>query len=172
MAEVVGPNGFSVSGNGVLAFRRARALNDGQLFWYDRDGKRLPAGGERGYAYARLSPDEKRASFSRRDLLKSGGALIVSFAFGADLPAQGPAQAAPPATPNRSPDSEVYSGSAIARALESALERPFTPSTVGREVTEPDGGVAQVAGLQTRQQPPGTAMTEPGPAASETQRTG
>ena len=36
------------------------------------------------------------AAFSRRDLLKSGGALIVSFAFRADLSAQAPAQAAPP----------------------------------------------------------------------------
>ena len=40
---------------------------------------------------------KNRTAFSRRDLLKSGGALIVSFAFRADLPAQAPAQAAPPA---------------------------------------------------------------------------
>jgi CO/xanthine dehydrogenase Mo-binding subunit len=40
---------------------------------------------------------KNRTAFSRRDLLKSGGALIVSFAFRADVPAQAPAQAAPPA---------------------------------------------------------------------------
>jgi Tol biopolymer transport system component/predicted Ser/Thr protein kinase len=67
---VVGPNGgaFSVSQNGILAYRRAMppALND--LTWYDRQGKRLGTVGEQAiYTNPALSPDGRRLAVGRLD---------------------------------------------------------------------------------------------------------
>jgi hypothetical protein len=66
-AEVSGPTGFSVSENGVLAYRRGHEEVGRRLFWYSRDGVRTPAGGDLGYSAVRLSPDQNRVVLRRGD---------------------------------------------------------------------------------------------------------
>jgi dipeptidyl aminopeptidase/acylaminoacyl peptidase len=52
---------FSVSTNGVIAYRLGVANTGTQLTWFDRSGKQLGLAGEHGqYIDARLSPDGKR----------------------------------------------------------------------------------------------------------------
>jgi Tol biopolymer transport system component/predicted Ser/Thr protein kinase len=59
---------FTVSANGVLAYRSVYEQNHMQLVWSGRDGKRTPASGEPGwYTEVKLSPDEKRVAAGRRD---------------------------------------------------------------------------------------------------------
>jgi Tol biopolymer transport system component len=54
---------FSVSGNGVLAYRAASM--DVQLAWFDRSGRRLGAVGARRPLHGvRLSPDQTRVAFT------------------------------------------------------------------------------------------------------------
>jgi serine/threonine protein kinase len=61
--------GFSVSQNGVLAYRRAPPEQNNDLTWYDRQGKRLGTVGEPAiYSNPALSPDGKRLAISRLDL--------------------------------------------------------------------------------------------------------
>jgi serine/threonine protein kinase/Tol biopolymer transport system component len=60
--------GFSVSTNGVLAWRRRASAGLNELAWFDRTGNRLGAVGEPAdYSNPALSPDEKRLAVSRRD---------------------------------------------------------------------------------------------------------
>jgi serine/threonine protein kinase len=57
---------FSVSDSGVLVYMTGGPTN--QLTWFDRSGKQLGTVGPPGnYLQPRLSPDEKRAAFARRD---------------------------------------------------------------------------------------------------------
>lgn len=59
---------FSVSQNGVLAYRRAVPPSPNVLTWYDRHGKQLATVGERGlYSGPALSPDGKRLAIARVD---------------------------------------------------------------------------------------------------------
>lgn len=67
---VVGPNAaaFSVSQNGVLAYRRALPPSLSDLTWYDRQGKQLGTVGERAlHTNPALSPDGRRLAISRLD---------------------------------------------------------------------------------------------------------
>jgi serine/threonine protein kinase len=58
---------FSVSENGVLAYRSGGGLGT-QLRWFDRDGKEAGTLGARGlYINVSLSPDEKRAAVDLAD---------------------------------------------------------------------------------------------------------
>jgi serine/threonine protein kinase len=64
---VGGGPGFSVSANGVLAFRHMRASLS-QLTWFDRAGKQLSMPGESGnLKYPRISPDQTMAAFVRTE---------------------------------------------------------------------------------------------------------
>jgi len=59
---------FSVSENGVLAYRIASGPAESQLAWYGRDGKRLAPVGEPGpFGIITLSPDDKRLAVERSD---------------------------------------------------------------------------------------------------------
>jgi DNA-binding winged helix-turn-helix (wHTH) protein/Tol biopolymer transport system component len=65
-AFIVGQSAFSVSTNGVLAYRSSAAFQS-QLVCYSRDGKRLRSIGARGdYTQFTLSPDEKMAALTAR----------------------------------------------------------------------------------------------------------
>ncbi len=65
-----GRSSFSVARNGTLVYTAGVAANR-QLAWRDRSGKLLgTAGNPDSYQQARLSPDEKRAAYSR---LSPGG---------------------------------------------------------------------------------------------------
>ena len=65
-AEFVGP-AFSVSGNGVLAYRSGGAEGNTELVWFDRSGKRLQSVGDPAvYSNPALSPDEKAGCGSPR----------------------------------------------------------------------------------------------------------
>jgi eukaryotic-like serine/threonine-protein kinase len=60
-----GPSSFSVSSNGILAYRSGNTtiLPTSQLTWYNRQGKKLGEVGSPGYyLQAVLSPDEKRVA--------------------------------------------------------------------------------------------------------------
>lgn len=59
---------FSVSGNGVLAYRSGGAGGNTELVWFDRSGKRLQSVGEPAvYTNPALSPDEMRLVVDRLD---------------------------------------------------------------------------------------------------------
>ncbi|MBI3666259.1 MAG: PD40 domain-containing protein [Acidobacteria bacterium] len=59
---------FSVSANGVLAFRPSAALFNTQLVWFDRGGKPLGTVGPPSQNFAlALSPDGKRVAVQRND---------------------------------------------------------------------------------------------------------
>ena len=59
---------FSVSSNGVLAYRTGTNLAQVQLAWFDRTGRRLETLGETvDYSNPALSPDGKRVAVGRRD---------------------------------------------------------------------------------------------------------
>jgi eukaryotic-like serine/threonine-protein kinase len=65
-AFIVGQSAFSVSTNGVLAYRSSAAPQS-QLVCYNRDGKRLRSIGAKGnYSQFTLSPDEKVAGLTVR----------------------------------------------------------------------------------------------------------
>ena len=73
IAEQVAASGlnggaFSVSRNGVLAYRRALPAPLNDLTWYDRAGQRLGTVGEKAvYTNPALSPDGKRLAVGRLD---------------------------------------------------------------------------------------------------------
>jgi Tol biopolymer transport system component/tRNA A-37 threonylcarbamoyl transferase component Bud32 len=88
-----GRNAFSVSENGVLAYRTGGDRGNVQLVWYTRDGKRGDEAIERGrYNQIELSPDDKRLVVEVRgekgstyDLwLKELGGPFSRLTFGAD----------------------------------------------------------------------------------------
>jgi serine/threonine protein kinase/Tol biopolymer transport system component len=63
-----GGGGFSVSQNGVLAYRRALPPSVTNLTWFDRTGKKLGTAGEEAiYTSPALSPDGKRIAVARVD---------------------------------------------------------------------------------------------------------
>jgi Tol biopolymer transport system component len=63
-----GLGGFSVSRNGVLAYRKGLPPPPNELTWYDRRGKRLGTAGEPAqYTNPALSPDGKRLAVGRHD---------------------------------------------------------------------------------------------------------
>jgi eukaryotic-like serine/threonine-protein kinase len=66
---------FSVSANGVLAYRNGGATGHSQLAWFDRDGKPLGTVGPAGaYNDLSLSPDGKWVAVSRGDAAGGPGA--------------------------------------------------------------------------------------------------
>jgi Tol biopolymer transport system component len=68
--------GFSVSQNGVVAYRRSAPLELNDLTWYDRQGKRLGTVGEPApYTNPALSPDGKRLAVSRYDTVTNTRAI-------------------------------------------------------------------------------------------------
>jgi eukaryotic-like serine/threonine-protein kinase len=75
MSERASVAGFSAGGTGVLVYETGVALNSaptgliqGQLTWFDREGKALGAVGDLGlYGSLALSPDGKRVAFERVD---------------------------------------------------------------------------------------------------------
>jgi serine/threonine protein kinase/Tol biopolymer transport system component len=85
-----GTSAFSVSDNGVLAYRSGTFGASGtptrQLAWYSRQGQRLGAVGEAGaYGSLALSPDETRVAVMRKvklDDLKDWDIWILELASG------------------------------------------------------------------------------------------
>jgi Tol biopolymer transport system component len=77
--------GFSVSRNGVLAYRRALPPQPTNLTWYDRQGKRLATVGEQAvYTNPALSPDGKRLAVGRLDpSLNARDIWVLDLARGA-----------------------------------------------------------------------------------------
>ena len=72
---------FSVSENGVLVYYTGIEFDKAQLQWVDRDGKQIAAlGGSAGYGYLRISRDEKRLAFARRDPATRWDIWILEFA--------------------------------------------------------------------------------------------
>jgi Tol biopolymer transport system component/tRNA A-37 threonylcarbamoyl transferase component Bud32 len=72
--DPLGLASFSISGNGVLAYRAGHA-EARQLLWLDRSGKETPALDEPGaYTDASLSPDGKRLAF---DFSKGNQAIDI-----------------------------------------------------------------------------------------------
>jgi len=75
MSERASVAGFSAGGTGVLVYETGVALNSaptgliqGQLTWFDRQGKALGTVGDPGlYGSLALSPDGKRVAFERVD---------------------------------------------------------------------------------------------------------
>lgn len=66
-APAQGYGAFSVSGNGVLAYRTLGQATT-ELVWFDRQGKRLETVGEpANYSLPALSTDEKRLAVARID---------------------------------------------------------------------------------------------------------
>jgi Tol biopolymer transport system component len=94
LGTAVGFGVFSVSENGVLVYR-ALSSDDSQLTWFDRHGKVLSAAGERGnYQDIALSPDGKRAVYTRASDAQPGKRSLwmidfsrgttTRFTFGSD----------------------------------------------------------------------------------------
>jgi hypothetical protein len=84
-----GALGFSVSTNGVLAYKRGPGLaavppvEKRQLAWYDRRGKRIAAVGEPGaYRGVALSRDGRHAAVHRHDGLASGDIWVLDLERG------------------------------------------------------------------------------------------
>jgi eukaryotic-like serine/threonine-protein kinase len=75
MSERASISGFSAGGTGVLVYRTGVAINSnpngiiqGQLTWFDREGKSLGTLADSGlYGSLALSPDGKRVAFERVD---------------------------------------------------------------------------------------------------------
>ena len=69
---------YTVSDNGVLAFRTAGILATSQMVWTDRLGKAVASVGPPGdYMSPRLSPDESRLAVESHDLYTGTGDLWV-----------------------------------------------------------------------------------------------
>jgi hypothetical protein len=88
--SLYGPSAFSVSDNGVLAYRSgtvaASPTPNRQLAWYSREGRRLGDAGAAGaYLSIALSPDETRVAVNRKvklDDLKDWDIWILELASG------------------------------------------------------------------------------------------
>src|SRR5260370_484565 len=64
----IGFGAFSVSENGVLAYRSVGAASDRELVWMNRTGKRLGAVGKPGnFVSIAVSPDEKTLALTVRN---------------------------------------------------------------------------------------------------------
>ena len=75
---------FSVSANGVLAWRPGPATEMRQLTWFDRAGRKLGTLGEPGhYASQALSPDEKSVAVCREESATNRDIWIMDVATGA-----------------------------------------------------------------------------------------
>jgi Tol biopolymer transport system component len=75
---------FSVSANGVLAYRNGAAARGSQLIWFDRQGKALGAIGPPG-SYGSgptLSPDGTRAAVDKMDAAGSRNIWVLDIARG------------------------------------------------------------------------------------------
>ena len=96
---------FSVSANGVLAFRSGTVTGN-QLAWLDRAGKRLGVlGSQPGrYSAARLSPDEKRVAIDRVDPQTPGSADVWLLELARGSSTRFTFDAADDGTPVWSPD--------------------------------------------------------------------
>lgn len=67
---------FSVSGNGVLTYRRLNP--NSQLAWFDRSGNKLSVVGEPGrIVHLDLSPDEKRVAIEQLDADNRNGEIWI-----------------------------------------------------------------------------------------------
>ncbi|HYT31056.1 MAG TPA: hypothetical protein VEO37_00560, partial [Thermoanaerobaculia bacterium] len=89
-----GRNTFSISENGVLAYRTGGVggLPTSELSWFDREGKRIGSVGGPGlYLRPALSPDGKRVAVERRDsqtgtddiwLVDLARSALLRFTFG------------------------------------------------------------------------------------------
>ena len=68
VSAISGSAAFSVSPNGVLAYRSGSDFQNGTLQWFDRNGKQAETTSEPAvYTQATLSPDEKYIAAERRD---------------------------------------------------------------------------------------------------------
>ena len=71
-----GRNNFSVSENGVLAYRSGGTAGNVQLTWHTRDGKPAGVAGPPGdYSQIELSPDDKRVAVERFPTGSGGGGI-------------------------------------------------------------------------------------------------
>ena len=94
---------FSISGNGVLAFRSGGGLGN-QPIWLDRSGKEIGTLGARGiYINVSLSPDEKRAAQDIGDP-QTGRNDIWLFDLSRGVPTRFTTDSAADSFPTWSPD--------------------------------------------------------------------
>ena len=99
----LGRGSFSVSENGVLAYRTGSGQIN-QPFWFDRSGKQIAALGAVGLYFAVwLSPDEKRTAVDRIDP-KTGTTDIWLFDLASNIPSRFTTDPAPDSSPLWSPD--------------------------------------------------------------------
>ena len=71
---------YSVSQNGVLVYYTGIEFDKAQLEWVDRNGKQIATlGGPAGYGHLRVSPDEKRLAFGRRDPATRWDIWLIEF---------------------------------------------------------------------------------------------
>jgi dipeptidyl aminopeptidase/acylaminoacyl peptidase len=84
VVQRIGKADFSVSANGVLAYRAGSQANR-QLAWFDREGKRLESVGPLNAYYVwSLSPDDKRVAMMIEDPSGAGSSIwILELASGA-----------------------------------------------------------------------------------------
>ena len=142
---IIGRAMFSVSENGVLVMRTG-GINNNQLIWFDRAGKRLgPLTAPGGYNAPALSPDEKSVAVSRADLLTGAASDIwlIDVQRGTQIRlTDDPASDTYPAWSSagdriaflstRNGQSSIYeklsNGSAVEQALVSSAEVKFHPT--------------------------------------------
>ncbi|MBA3766268.1 MAG: PD40 domain-containing protein, partial [Acidobacteria bacterium] len=108
----LGRGAFSVSENGVLAFRSGSGDRD-QLLWFDRGGKQTGSLGEAGlYFTLWLSPDERQAAVERSDP-QTGTPDIWLFDLARGIPSRFTTDPAGDSSPLWSPDGSriVFSSS-------------------------------------------------------------
>lgn len=68
IADLITNYGFSVSENGIVAYREGSAFATFRLVWFDRDGKALSTLGPPAvYGNPRISPDGQRVAVARQD---------------------------------------------------------------------------------------------------------
>ena len=129
----IGHADFSVSANGVLAYR-AGTLADRQLVWFTREGRLLGTVGSPNDYYAwSLSPDERRLAIMESDPSGAGSAIwITELATGAS------SRLTSGFTPVWSPDaSEVLFSTGTERAM--SLQRQAVNARVSAKVLESEG---------------------------------
>jgi len=133
----IGHADFSVSGDGVSAYR-AGTLANRQLAWFTREGMLLGTVGSPNDYYAwSLSPDERRLAFMESDPSGAGSAIwITELATGASSRLTSGSGVA--FTPVWSPDaSEVLFSTGTERAM--SLQRQAVNARVSVKVLESEG---------------------------------